>query len=169
MTSLRKCADSVTKTFGKATYVVSAILIFLGGCTTDWIVEGSYYRTTQTLLEVQSSPPGKILINGSQKGESPSSIPLEYEREVQRKTRKVSYWISQPGLALGITLLSLGLYLPFSAIPVDVELRQEPQSTFRSNQFLVQVQADEYQPWENVVVCTGQDRLVLNPTLTRRE
>jgi hypothetical protein len=109
------------------------------------------------------------LINGSHKGESPLSIPLEYEREVHRKTRKVSYWISQPGLALGITLLSLGLYLPFSAIPVDLELRQEPQSNFRSNQFVVQVQMDGHRPWEGTVVCTGQDRLVLNPALIRGE
>lgn len=155
--------------FGKVPCCTFALLLSLAGCTTEWAAEGSYYRTTQTLLDVQSTPPGKISINGSHKGESSLSIPLEYEREVQRKTRKVSYWISQPGLALGITLLSLGIYLPFSAIPVDVELRQEPQSNFRSNQFVVQVQADGHHPWEDTVVCTGQDRLVLNPVLVRRE
>lgn len=155
--------------FGKVSYCAFALLFSLAGCTTEWAAEGSYYRTTQTLLDVQSTPPGKISINGSRKGDSSLSIPLEYEREVQRKTRKVSYWISQPGLALGITLLSLGIYLPFSAIPVDVELRQEPQSNFRSNQFVVQVQADGHHPWEDTVVCTGQDRLVLNPVLVRRE
>jgi hypothetical protein len=155
--------------FGKVPCCTFALLFSLAGCTTEWAAEGSYYRTTQFLLAVESTPPGKILINGNHKGESPLSIPLEYEREVQRKTRKVSYWISQPGWALGITLLSLGLYLPFSAIPVDVELRQEPQSNFRSNQFVVQVQADGHRPWEDTVVCTGQDRLVLNPILVRRE
>jgi len=155
--------------FGKVPCCAFALLFSLAGCTTEWATDGSYYRTTQTLLDVQSTPPGKISINGSHKGEGSSFIPLEYEREVQRKTRKVSYWISQPGLALGITLLSLGIYLPFSAIPVDVELRQEPQSTFRSNQFVVQVQADGHHPWEETVVCTGQDRLVLNPVLVRRE
>ena len=155
--------------FGKVPCCTFALLLSLAGCTTEWAAEGSYYRTTQTLLDVQSTPPGKISINGSRKGESSISIPLEYEREVQRKTRKVSYWISQPGLAMGITLLSLGIYLPFSAIPVDVELRQEPQSNFRSNQFVVQVQADGHHPWEYTVVCTGQDRLVLNPVLVRRE
>jgi hypothetical protein len=155
--------------FGKVSYCAFALLLSLAGCATEWAAEGSYYRTTQTLLDVQSTPPGKISINGSHKGERSLSIPLEYEREVQRKTRKVSYWISQPGLALGITLLSLGIYLPFSAIPVDVELRQEPQSNFRSNQFVVQVQADGHHPWEETVVCTGQDRLALNPVLVRRE
>ena len=155
--------------FAKVPCCTFALLFSLAGCATEWAAEGSYYRTTQTLLAVESTPPGKILINGNLKGESSLSIPLEYEREVQRKTRKVSYWISQPGLALGITLLSLGIYLPFSAIPVDVELRQEPQSNFRSNQFVVQVQADGHHPWEYTVVCTGQDRLVLNPVLVRRE
>ncbi len=155
--------------FNKVPCCTFALLLSLAGCTTEWAAEGSYYRTTQTLLDVQSTPPGKISINGSHKGDNSLSIPLEYEREVQRKTRKVSYWISQPGLALGITLLSLGIYLPFSAIPVDVELRQEPQSNFRSNQFVVQVQADGHHHWEDTVVCTGQDRLVLNPVLVRRE
>ena len=155
--------------FAKVPCCTLALLFSLAGCTTEWVAEGSYYRTTQTLLEVQSTPAGNILINGSQKGESPLSIPLEYEREIQRKTRKVSFWISQPSLALGITLLSLGVYLPFSAIPVDVELMQEPQSNYRLNQFVVQIQADGHNPWGDTVVCTGQDRLVLSPVLARRE
>lgn len=150
-------------------WVLGFLILSLVGCTTDWIVEGSYYRTTQTLLAVESSPSGTIWINGHPKGQSPLSFPLEYEREVQRKTRKVSYWVSQPGLAFGITLLSLGLYLPFSVIPVDVELMQEPQATFRSNQFVVQVQAAGHHPWENTVVCAGQDRVSLKPVLVRSE
>jgi len=145
------------------------VLLSLEGCATEWSVEGTYYRAMQTMLVIQSTPSGKIAVNGSPVGESPYSVPLEYERQIQRKTRKVSYWISQPGLAFGITLLSLGLYLPFSAIPVDVELMQEPLLTFRSNQFLVDIHADGYQPWENMVVCTGQDRLTLNPSLIRHE
>ena len=152
-----------------APWAFAILILSLMGCTTEWVVEGSYYRTTQTLLAVESSPSGTIWINSHPKGQSPLSFPLEYEREVQRKTRKVSYWVSQPGLAFGITLLSLGLYLPFSVIPVDVELMQEPQATFRSNQFVVQVQADGHQPWENTVVCTGQDRVLLNPILVRRQ
>ena len=144
-------------------------LLLSAGCATEWAVEGSYYRATQTLLAVESVPSGKILINGSEKGASPFTVPLEYEREVQRKSRKVSYWISQPGLAFGITLLSLGLYLPFSPIPVDVELMQEPQSNFRSNRFVIQIQAVAYQPWENIVVCTGQDRMVIKPVLSQKE
>ena len=149
-------------------YLVFFILIH-SGCTTEWVVEGSYYRTTQTLLAVESVPPGKILINSSEKGESPFVLPLEYEREVQRKSRKVSYWISQPGLAFGLTLLSLGLYLPFSAIPVDIELMQEPRPNFRSNQFVVQIQSSRHSTWERTVVCTGQDRMVLNALLPSGE
>ena len=156
-------------TRSQATCCACVLLLSSAGCATEWAVEGSYYRATQTLLAVESVPPGKILINGSEKGKSPFTVPLEYEREVQRKSRKVSYWISQPGLAFGLTLLSLGLYLPFSAIPVDVELMQEPRPNFRSNQFVVQVRSGGHQPWENTVVCTGQDRMVLNPVLAPRE
>jgi hypothetical protein len=150
-------------------HLLFALLFISAGCTTEWTVDGSYYRTTQTLLTVESVPPGKILIDGSEKGETPFTVPLEYEREVQRKSRKVSYWISQPELAFGLTLLSLGLYLPFSAIPVDVELIQEPGPNFRSNQFVVQIESGQHIPWEGTVVCTGQNRMVLNPVLSPRE
>jgi hypothetical protein len=118
---------------------------------------------------VESVPPGKILIDGSEKGQTPFTVPLEYEREVQRKSRKVSYWISQPELAFGLTLLSLGLYLPFSAIPVDVESTQEPGPNFRSNRFVVKIESGRHIPWEGTVVCTGQNRMVLNPVLSPRE
>ena len=155
--------------FDRMPYATIILLLCLGGCTTEWVLEGSYYRATQTLLAVESSPPGRVLLNGIDKGESPVAVTLEYERETQRKTRKVSYWITQPALAMGITLLSLGFYLPFSVIPVDAESTQEPLLNFRSNKFVLQVQADGYSPWEDTVVCTGQDKLVMNPILVRRE
>jgi hypothetical protein len=71
--------------FGTVPYCVFALLFSLAGCTTEWATEGSYYRTTQTLLDVQSTPPGKISINGSHKGESSSSIPWSMNEKFSAK------------------------------------------------------------------------------------
>ena len=38
--------------FGKVPCCTFALLLSLAGCTTEWAAEGSYYRTTQTLLDV---------------------------------------------------------------------------------------------------------------------
>lgn len=75
--------------FGKVPCCIIALRFSLAGCTTEWAAEGSYYRTTQTLLDVQSTPIGNILINGSHKGESPLSIPLEYGIRSPLLTRSV--------------------------------------------------------------------------------
>ena len=66
-------SEGVINMFGKVPYCVFALLFSLAGCTTEWAAEGSYYRTTQFLLAVESTPPGKILINGNHKGLSSNS------------------------------------------------------------------------------------------------
>ena len=102
-------------------------------------------------------------------GLAPVMTSLDYEQEVKKKTRKVSYWITQPGLASAITLLSLGLYLPFSAIPVDVETIQEPTSIYRANEFIVRVEASGYKGWQETVKCLGQSQLGVSSVLTAME
>jgi hypothetical protein len=50
---------------------------------------------------------------------------------MKRKARKVSYWDTQPGMALFLSLISLGQYVPLSFIPLDVETSQEPSGAFK--------------------------------------
>lgn len=106
-------------------------VLFLNGCATAWKQESAFYKTTQTALTVKSSPSGDVFVNNRTAGKSPLTIPLSYEREYARKNRKVSYWISQPGFAMLITAASLGIYLPFSVIPVDIETTIEPTANFK--------------------------------------
>lgn len=144
-------------------------LLALSGCTTAWRDSPPFYRTTQTGLAVESIPSGKVYLNDQYIGFAPVMTSLDYKQEVKKKTRKVSYWITQPGLAFAITVLSLGLYLPFSAIPVDIETIQEPTSTFRDNEFIVRVEAPGYKGWQETVKCLGENQFGLSPVLATAE
>jgi hypothetical protein len=145
-------------------------LLALSGCTTTaWRDSPSFYRTTQTALVVESVPSGKVYVNDQYIGLAPVMTSVDYEQEIKKKTRKVSYWITQPGLESAITLLSLGLYLPFSAIPVDIETIQEPTSVFRDNEFIVRVEAPGYKGWQETVKCIGENQVGVRPVLTAVE
>ena len=148
--------------------LLSASLLFCAGCSTAWQTEGSYYKTVQTQLILESAPRGKVSVNNRYVGETPVKTLVEYGQEVQRKTRKVSYWETQPGLSLFLTLVSLGLYLPFSAIPVDGETSLEPFDSFRNNVFDVQIEAEGYEKWQQQLLLKGEKITALQPTLQRR-
>ena len=120
-------------------------------------------------MVVDSAPSGKVFVNDQYIGLAPVTTSLDYKQEVKKKTRKVSYWVTQPGLAFAITLLSLGLYLPFSAIPVDIETIQEPTSIFRDNEFNVRVEALGYKGWQERVKCLGENQMGIRPVLTAVE
>jgi hypothetical protein len=94
---------------------------------------------------------------------------LEYDVEIKKRTRKVSYWVTQPALALGLSILSFGFYLPFSFIPVDIETVQESSGVFKKNRFIVLVQAHGYKDWEETIECKGQETMVLRPALSETQ
>ena len=154
------------RTIGLA-FVSLSVLLLLNGCATAWKQESTFYKTTQTLLTVESNPSGDVFVNNRAAGRSPLTIPLNYEREYARKNRKVTYWITQPGWAVFLTVASLGVYLPISAIPVDVETTFEPKSIFKGNEFHVRIVAEGYTDWEDVFVLSGQGKHSLQPTLKR--
>ncbi len=100
-------------------------------------------------------------------GTSPLTTTLEYGREILHKTRNVSYWRTQPGWSFLITLTSLGIYLPFSAIPVDTESSLEHTGRFQNNQFEVGIESQGYEPLKEKVICTGEEKLLFNKQLIR--
>jgi hypothetical protein len=145
------------------------ILVPLASCATAWRETGSFYRSAQTTVTADSTPPGAgIFLGNRYLGDSPLSATLECEQEMRRKTRKVSYWETQPGLALLLSIMSLGLYIPFSAIPVDVDTTQEPTGAFRSNEFMLRMEADGYRSWTTTVTCGPQQRVDVHAVLEKR-
>lgn len=140
----------------------------LGGCATAWQDSGRFHRTVQTTLTVESVPPaGRVFLNDRYVGDTPLSAMVDCEEEVKTRTRRVSYWVTQPGLSLLLTITSLGLYVPFSVIPVDPETLQEPTGVFRNSELVLRVEADGHSPWSSNVVCGGQGGVVIRAVLEK--
>jgi hypothetical protein len=143
-------------------------IAMLPGCATPWQDSGVFYKAVQTDLRVESTPPGRIFMNRIDKGATPATLPLVYEQEVKKKTRKVSYWISQPGWAFLLTIASLGIYLPFSPIPVDIESMTEPTQVFRGNRFELRTTVDAYQDWTEEIDARGEKELLRRIDFTKQ-
>lgn len=157
----------VSAVFPRRLFIVVLCASELFGCATDWQDKGIFLQTTQTRLSVETEPSARVFVNNKFLGNSPLRTNLEYGREIRRKTRKVTYWRTQPGLSLFITLISLGIYLPFSLIPVDTESSLEPTGRFQNNQFDIAIDSEGYESIKEKVLCTGQDKLLFKKQLIR--
>jgi len=121
---------------------------FLNGCATAWKPSGSYYQTTTTKVAVESVPHGKVYINNNYVGDTPIDPSSTIRKRNPKKSRKVSYWITQPGWSLLLSICSLGIYIPFSLIPVDIETSLQPTDSFRNNEFNLQIVSEGYRTWQ---------------------
>jgi hypothetical protein len=142
--------------------------LFLSACSAQEPVQHTYYRTAQTEVSLDSLPSGNVSIGNRLVGSTPLKFPLDYEQEVEEQTTTVTLWQTQPGLALFITVISLGLYLPFSAIPVATQSTQTPLDRYQNNQFLIAVDAPDYERWTHQVVATGEPGLELHAQLIKK-
>jgi hypothetical protein len=145
--------------------IALAIASVGSGCATAWKDAPAFYRSVQTHLSVASTPLGKLYVDDKLVGETPVSVYLDCEQEVKRRTRNVSYWKTEPGYSTLFTVLSLGLYAPFSAIPADSETSIEPTDTYKEKSFRIRVSADGYAPWEETVKCSGEKEVSFEPVL----
>lgn len=154
--------------FGRSGWTLVVVVSLLTGCVTAWQDSGRFHRVVQTPLAVESVPTaGRVFLNDRYLGDTPLSATVDCEEEVTRRTRKVSYWVTQPGLAMLITITSLGFYIPFSVIPVDPETVQEPTGVFRDSALILRVEADGHRSWSSNVVCGGQGRVAINAVLEK--
>jgi hypothetical protein len=147
--------------------LVSLIIFLISGCATSWENKGSFYQTLHANLTVHSNPDGTVYVNNRIAGNSPVTIPLEYEQQINRKARKVSYWKTEPGLSMLLTIVSLGIYLPFSIIPVDTETSLEAQASFKNNEFNISVKTDSYKVWHQIIRLSGEKELALSAALDK--
>jgi hypothetical protein len=137
------------------------------GCSS--VPGASFYRTKQTQLSLESDPSSKVYIDNKYIGVTPVVLPLDYQQQVDQNTRNVTYWETQPGLATFLTVASLGLYLPFSLIPVDAKTSEVPRESYRNNHFQISLQAPGYQEWKEEVVTSGEPRIHLEPQLKKAQ
>ena len=145
-----------------------ACVLLLSGCaSTGWQDAGSYYRSTQTLVRIKGAPGAEVHVDNRHVGRTPLDLPLQYEERVQRRTRKVSYWETQPGWSLFLTITSLGLYVPFSLIPVDTQTTVEPTGSFRNNGFAISVSSPGFNEWRTKLRLEGEKETKLEPSLRK--
>ena len=133
---------------------------FLTSCTTAWVPAGSYFKTVDTQVSVLSDQVGDVYMNNKYMGQTPLNASVEYEQEVQKKTRKVSYWNTQPALSLFLSILSLGLYIPFSLIPADIETTLEKTNFYRNNEFDIHLKTEGKEVWRDSHTFTGEEEVV---------
>jgi hypothetical protein len=153
---------------GQISTALTISLLYLSGCATA-VPPTTFYKSAQTQLSVESAPSGKVYLDNKYIGITPIALPLEYEQQVEQDTRKVTYWETQPGLSLFLTIVSLGLYLPFSFIAVDSEASTVPLQSYRNNHFQLTVQAAGYEEWKQEIVTKGEENLSLRPQLVKAQ
>jgi hypothetical protein len=139
--------------------------LVLTGCATHWVYTSSFYRGRQTKLVIESVPAGEVFVNAKYMGDAPVTTSIDYGQEVKVKTRKVSYWHAQPGFAIALSILSLGIYVPFSFIPVDIETVYEPSTVFQNNTIAITVTHTGYENWQSAIVCIGEETFLLRANL----
>ncbi|MGA7870935.1 MAG: hypothetical protein WCA22_08550 [Candidatus Binatus sp.] len=144
------------------------MLLLLSACSTQPPEQGSYFRTEQTQLSLQSTPSGSVNVDNRYVGVTSVSFPLEYEQQVARDTKNVTLWETQPGLSVFLTIISLGVYLPFSAIPVASETTLAPQEGYRHNHFQVTVDAPGYEQWKQELDPKGEKTMELQAQLVKK-
>ena len=153
---------------GRSSIARLSALLFLSACSTQAPAQHSFYRTTQTEISLDSTPSGSASVDNKFVGTTPLTFPLEYDQEIEQDTKNVTLWETQPGLATFVTVISLGLYLPFSAIPAASQSTQVPLERYRSNQFLIAVDVPGYDRWTQQVVAKGEKNLHLQAQLVKK-
>jgi hypothetical protein len=116
------------------------------------------------VLVASSTPPAAVFVDGRNMGATPLRVPLSYQSIADRSTRDVTLWKAKPSLAVALTLLTAGVYLPSSLFPVASESRIE-QARFEGNSFRVRLEAEGLPPWESTLELDGQPEQSLDVDL----
>jgi hypothetical protein len=153
---------------GRVSALLSVCFLYLSGCATA-PPPTTFYKTAQTQLSLDSEPSGKVYLDHKYVGVTPIAFPLGYEQQVEQDTQKVTYWETQPGLSLFLTIVSLGLYLPFSFIPVDSKSTTVALDSYRNNHFRLLVEAPGYSEWNQDVIANGEQNLSLRAQLVKAQ
>jgi hypothetical protein len=144
-------------------------LAMVVGCTSVAQRASTYMRTATTIIEVNSNVPSEVWVSDQKMGTTPLSFPFSYEEEVERQVKTATYWETNPGIAAAVTVLSLGFYLPFSAIPVEVQSEFRPTGTYAKNKLVLRLTSESYESLGHSVDLNGEPRVEVNLTLKRRE
>jgi hypothetical protein len=149
---------------GRLALALAAAAACSGCIATSWEHRDSFTRKRETVLVANSTPPAAVFVDGRSVGATPLRLPLFYESIVDRSRRDVTLWQSKPSLAVALTLLTAGVYLPSSLFPVASQSRIE-EARFEGNSFRVRLEAEGLPAWESTVELDGQPEQSLDVDL----
>ena len=157
----------MAKKFPLLTFVLS--LTLGAGCAPVAYKASAYMRTATTIVEVNSNVPSEVWVSGQKMGTTPLTFPFSYEEEVERNVRTATYWETNPGIAAAVTVLSFGVYLPFSAIPAEATSEFRPTGAYAKNKLALKLIAEGYEPLDHFVEVKGEPKIELNLMLKKKE
>jgi hypothetical protein len=142
-------------------------LAMAAGCASVAHKASTYTRTATTIVEVTSNVPSDVWMANQKIGTTPVSFAFSYEEEVERQVKTATYWETNPGIAAAVTVLSLGVYLPFSAIPVEAQSEFRPTGTYVKNKLFLRLTSESYESLDHSVDLKGEPRVEVNLTLKK--
>lgn len=135
------------------------LVLLLAACAESpdsWRPQTRFTRPVQTELELRSTPPADVFVNGEPVGTTPVDLPFTYGRQVERAARSATHWETNPGASALLGVITLGAYLPFSVAPVDSEERIVPLDRFEGNRVEIEFRAEGYRSEKRVLELRGQ-------------
>ena len=140
-------------------------LLVAGGCSQTTYKASTYKRTVTTQIEIVTDVPSEVWVSNQSMGITPLTFPFSYEEEVDRQEGTANYWETNPGTAGALTVLSFGLYLPFSFIPAEPTSESRPAGKYIDSKVTLRLEAEGYEPLEHTVECKGEPKIDLNFSL----
>lgn len=145
--------------------ILLACAIVVTGCSQTTQNASTYRQTVTTRIEINTNVPSAVWVNDRSVGTTPLTFPFNYEEEVDRTVRNATYWETNPGWASAVTVMSFGLYLPFSMIPAEETSQTRPAGRFVNHKVTIRLTAEDYEPFEQTLECKGEGKLILNVAL----
>jgi hypothetical protein len=142
--------------------ILLALGIFAASCSQTTYNPSAYRQTVTTRIEVNTNIPSEVWVSDRAIGITPITFPFNYEEEVDREVKNANYWQTNPGWAAAVTVLSFGIYLPFSFLPAEPTSQTQPTGKFVNNKLTLRVTAENFDTFEQTIECKGEERMVLN-------
>jgi hypothetical protein len=139
------------------------------GCSQVPYKASTYARSVTTMIAVESNVPAKVWFSDRLVGTAPGAWPYTYQEEVDLVAGTANYWETNPEKAAALSVLSMGLYVPFSGIAAERTGESKPTGRYLNNELTVKLERDGYETVERIIACRGEPQVQVGLSLKRRE
>jgi len=121
------------------------------------------------MIAVNSNVPARVWFSDRFVGTTPGSWPYTYEEQVDLVAGTANYWETNPEKAAALSVLSMGVYVPFSGIAAEQTGESHPTGRYLHNELTVKLEQDGYATVERVIACKGEPQVDVVLSLQRAE